>query len=155
MSKAKRITLIVLGVIAATALAATAAWKLIVVPPDVGVQFPGQMEESVVTPDGKPLPDQQKDTVKQETRKSDYYTFLLLGKDTGGGQNTDTMILLSYDVPNGAMNLVSIPRDTMINVSWKIKKINSVYASSRGIDGLKKEIQNLTGVMPDFYVAAA
>ncbi|MBR2894167.1 MAG: LCP family protein [Oscillospiraceae bacterium] len=158
MSKAKRIrriALIVLGVVAAAVLAATAAWKLIVVPPDVSVQSPGQVEEVVVTPEGKPLPNQQKDPAQQEAtvRKSDYYTFLLLGKDTGGGQNTDTMILVSYDVPNGTMNLVNIPRDTMINVSWKIKKINSVYASSRGIEGLKQEIRNLTGVMPDFYVA--
>ncbi|MDE7218245.1 MAG: LCP family protein [Oscillospiraceae bacterium] len=86
-------------------------------------------------------------------RKEDVFTFLLLGKDTGGGGNTDTMILVTYDVPNGTVNCVNIPRDTMINVSWSIKKINAVYASSRGIDGLKEEMGYLTGIVPDFYVA--
>ena len=86
-------------------------------------------------------------------RKEEVFTFLLLGKDTGGGGNTDTMILVTYDVPNGTVDCVNIPRDTMINVSWKIKKINAVFASSRGIEGLKEEMGYLTGIVPDFYVA--
>ena len=86
-------------------------------------------------------------------RKDDVYTFLLLGKDTGGGGNTDTMILVSYDVPNGTVDCLSVPRDTMINVTWSIKKINAVFASKRGIEGLKEEVGHLTGIVPDFYVA--
>lgn len=108
---------------------------------------PGQtpMEGEDLDGDGEP------DTASG--RKEDVFTFLLLGKDTGGGGNTDTMILVTYDVPNGTVDCVSIPRDTMINVSWKIKKINAVFASSRGVDGLKEEMGYLTGIVPDFYVA--
>ena len=86
-------------------------------------------------------PDQEQDTQEEEIdwgegirphsggeRKSDdYYTVLILGRDTGGGGNTDTMLLASYDVTNQKATVMSIPRDTMVNVSWDIKRINSVY----------------------------
>ena len=61
-----------------------------------------------------------------ERKSEDYYTVLILGRDTGGGGNTDTMLLASYDVTNQKATVMSIPRDTMVNVSWDIKRINSV-----------------------------
>lgn len=151
-NRAGKIVLIVIGVIAALALIGIAAWKALVVPPDVSENgqsgVPSQTDGAESSNDGSNASD-----TPVSTRKQDFYTFILLGKDTGGGGNTDTMLLVSYDVPNGTVDLVSIPRDTMINVSWNIKKINAVYASSRGIEGLKEEIDYLTGVKPDFYVA--
>ena len=156
-----RIALIVLGILTAMVLVAVGAWKILVVPPDVsGNNRPGVTEQTGTTTPETTAPDNigsseteiEGETEPQNGRKQDYYTFILLGKDTGGGSNTDTMILVSYDVPNGTIDLVSIPRDTMINVPWKIKKINAVYASSRGIEGLKTELGHLTGVTPDFYI---
>ena len=89
-------------------------------------------------------------------RKEDYFTFLLIGRDTAGGGNTDTMILVSYDVPNQQINMMSIPRDTAVNVTWRTKKLNSVYnakeSSGGGLEGLKTHVAYLTGVMPDFHV---
>lgn len=89
-------------------------------------------------------------------RKEDYYTFLVIGRDTGGGGNTDTILLASYDVANQEMNIMSIPRDTMVNVSWDVKKINSVYnmygGGDEGIDALSVEIAQLIGFVPDFQV---
>ncbi len=89
-------------------------------------------------------------------RKKDFFTFLVIGRDTGGGGNTDTILLASYDVPNQELNVMSIPRDTMVNVSWEIKKINSVYpiygGGDKGIDALDKEISQLVGFVPDFQV---
>ena len=88
-------------------------------------------------------------------RKEDFFTFLLLGKDTSSG-STDTIILVAYDVPNQQVNMMSIPRDTTVNVPWSIKKINSVYSakesSGGGLENLKKQVGYLTGVMPDRYV---
>ena len=69
-------------------------------------------------------PDQEQDTQEEEIdwgegirphsggeRKSDdYYTVLILGRDTGGGGNTDTMLLASYDVTNQKATVMSIPR---------------------------------------------
>ena len=149
----KQSALITMCCVAAVALVVAGAWMAFVKPPDVsdndkpGIsngQTNGQQDGT------KPGGDQ---LLEGAGRKENYYTFLLLGKDTGGGGNTDTMILVSYDVTNQVVNAMSIPRDTMINVDWNIKKINAVYASSRGIEGLKEEVGYLTGVTPDFYVA--
>lgn len=49
-----------------------------------------------------------------ERKSEDYYTVLILGRDTGGGGNTDTMLLASYDVTNQKATVMSIPRDTMV-----------------------------------------
>ena len=91
-----------------------------------------------------------------ERKSQDYYTVLILGRDTGGGGNTDTMLLASYDVTNQKATVMSIPRDTMVNVSWDIKKINSVYnwygGGDRGIQYLYKEIAQLVGFEPDYQV---
>ena len=83
-------------------------------------------------------------------RKEDFYTFLLFATDAASG-STDTLMVVSYDVKNQKLNLMSIPRDTMVNVSWDIKKINSVYGMS-GLNGLKKHIGKLVGFVPDYYV---
>ena len=91
-----------------------------------------------------------------ERKSQDYYTVLILGRDTGGGGNTDTMLLASYDVTNQKATVMSIPRDTMVNVSWDIKRINSVYnyygGGDRGIQSLYKEIAQLVGFEPDYQV---
>ena len=57
-----------------------------------------------------------------ERKSKDFYTVLILGRDTGGGGNTDTMLLASYDVTNQKATVMSIPRDTMVNVPWDIKQ---------------------------------
>lgn len=91
------------------------------------------------------------------TRKSeDFYTVLVLGRDTGGGGNTDTMLLASYDVTNQKATVMSIPRDTMVNVNWDVKKINSVYnmtgGGDKGVAAVYKEISQLVGFEPDYQV---
>ena len=54
------------------------------------------------------------------------------------------MLLASYDVTNQKATVMSIPRDTMVNVPWDIKRINSVYnyygGGEKGIKALYKEI---------------
>ena len=91
-----------------------------------------------------------------ERKSENCWTVLILGRDTGGGGNTDTMLLASYDVTNQKATVMSIPRDTMVNVPWDIKRINSVYnyygGGDRGIQHLYKEIAQLVGFEPDFQV---
>ena len=85
-------------------------------------------------------------------RKEGVYTFLLVGTDMDDG-NTDTIMVASYDTKNQDISIMSIPRDTMINESWDIKKINSVYSRYKdGMDALKKRVKTLVGFAPDFYV---
>ena len=91
-----------------------------------------------------------------ERKSKDFYTVLVLGRDTGGGGNTDTMLLASYDVTNQKSKVMSIPRDTMVNVPWDVKRINSVYnyygGGEKGIKALYKEISQLVGFEPDYQV---
>ena len=62
----------------------------------------------------------------------------------------------SYDVTNQKATVMSIPRDTMVNVPWDVKKINSVYnyygGGDKGIQALYKEIAQLVGFEPDYQV---
>ena len=136
----------------AVALAAVIAYKNLFVRPDIdkaqGVDGTGM--EQIDYGDGvRPRAD-------GERKSKDYYTVLVLGRDTGGGGNTDTMPLASYDVTNQKAAVMSIPRDTMVNVSWDVKKINSVYnmngGGEKGIQALYKEIAQLVGFEPDYQV---
>ncbi len=83
-------------------------------------------------------------------RKKNVYTFLIVGNDNGYG-NTDTIMVGMLDVPNSKLNMVSIPRDTMVNKSWEVKKVNTIYTFDKGIDGLKRGIAELTGYEVDSY----
>lgn len=83
-------------------------------------------------------------------RREDVYTFLLVGRDDGGGGNTDTIMVGCYDVKNGTVDVLSIFRDTLVDVPWEIKKINSVY-NRQGIEGLQTQVKNLIGYTPDYY----
>ena len=79
-----------------------------------------------------------------------WYTFLVCGTDASDAL-TDTIMLVSYNTKNNELAVMSIPRDTMVNVSWEIKRINSVYAIL-GMDEFKGHIAELTGVYPTHHV---
>lgn len=159
----QQIILIVVVVVLAIALAVTLALRSLFVRPELPVRNDPQ---NAVDKDGDGKPDGPEPIDYGEglrprggdgERKSkDYWTVLVLGRDTGGGGNTDTMLLASYDVTNQKATVMSIPRDTMVNVPWDIKRINSVYnyygGGERGIQHLYKEISQLVGFEPDFQV---
>ena len=152
--------LIALAAALAVILAGVLAWRAVFVRPDLnnrrfgaiftkGDDGTDQVEEIDYGEGVRPRAD-------GERKSEDFYTVLVLGRDTGGGGNTDTMLLASYDVTNQKATVMSIPRDTMVNVSWDVKKINSVYNSygrgDRGIQALYKEISQLVGFEPDYQV---
>ena len=117
---------------------------------DSDTQPSGQTDEELDYGDGV------RPRVSGERKSKDFYTVLVLGRDTAGGGNTDTMLLASYDVTNQKATVMSIPRDTMVNVSWDIKRINSVYtyygSGERGIKAVYKEVSQLVGFEPDYQV---
>jgi LCP family protein required for cell wall assembly len=82
-------------------------------------------------------------------RKQDCWTFLLVGMDRSGG-NTDSLMLVTYDVANQDVSVASIARDTRVDVDRKLKKINAAYAFG-GIDGLMDEVSKTFGVPIDYY----
>ena len=149
--KILRVLWIALTVIAALIIVVAVAYKLLVVKPVTPNVTPPPVESGEEDYDFGDGPRLYGD------RKEDFYTFMLVGRDTGGGGNTDTIIVVAYDVANQQLNLMSIPRDTMVNVPWDIKRINSVYNYASyydkdGIDFLREEVSYLIGFQPDYTV---
>ena len=149
--KLLRVLWIVLTAIAALIIVVAVAYKLLVVKPVTPNVTPPPVESGEEEYDFGDGPRLYGD------RKEDFYTFMLVGRDTGGGGNTDTIIVVAYDVANQQLNLMSIPRDTMVNVPWDIKRINSVYNyapyyDKDGIDFLREELSYLIGFQPDYTV---
>ena len=147
--------LVVLAVIVIGVAVGLKSWMKL---PDLPVTPDGGNGDSSAY-DGAELPD-----VAKSGRKEGVYTFLLVGQDTAGGGNTDTMMLITFDTVNKTINGMSLPRDTMINVDRKGSghRLNAVYNYNKGSDpdtqvqkgmaALKKEVGKLTGITPDFYV---
>ena len=65
-----------------------------------------------------------------EGRDTSKYTFLLLGADQGE-YNTDVIMAATFDAAAHTLDVVNIPRDTLVNVSWPTKKANSILANMR------------------------
>lgn len=80
-------------------------------------------------------------------RKDGCFTFLVAGRDVESGC-TDVIIVGRLDTVNHTINMVSIPRDTMINKGNL--KVNTAYqgnlsSGGNGIDGLLKEMKKICG----------
>lgn len=69
---------------------------------------------------------------------------------------TDTMVLLSVDVNQGRLSLLSIPRDTYISGNYELPKMNRVYAEAgggdRGVMALKEKFRENFGFEVDYYL---
>ena len=88
-------------------------------------------------------------------RKDGVSTILLVGTDAGGSR-TDTLMLLTANRAEGALSLVSIPRDTLVNGPYSVPKINSVYGANNGgdegIEMLLTRVAQCIGFRPDGYL---
>lgn len=65
--------------------------------------------------------------------------------------NTDTLILAHIDPVKHSASLLSIPRDTRVQLPTGMEKINAAYAIG-GMDRLKKTVTELTGLPVDRYL---
>ena len=66
-----------------------------------------------------------------DDRKESFFTFLIIGLNEG--TNANTIMVASYDGVNEKINLVSIPRDSLMNVTRTGRKLSSAYmAGARG-----------------------
>jgi len=91
-------------------------------------------------------------------RTPNFITFLIFGYDDG--LNTDTIMVAAYNADTRQAYIISIPRDTQVDVQRNIRKINSAYPAGRlhgrghegGVDQLRREVSTLIGFMPDFYI---
>lgn len=152
--KALRILYIVLTVIAALIVAGFVIFNFISAPPEVSAPTPTPRTTTYIDDEGNEVEEEIPGLAAN--RKEQFYTFLLVGQDTFGGGNTDTMMLVAYDVPNQTLNVMSIPRDTFVYYDGDRRLINAVYnwagGGEKGIEALKEEVGELTGVVPDFHI---
>ena len=128
----ERILKVLIAIVLLILVAGGAAFYFIVQPP--AIETGAEVEEKV-------------------ERATGVYNVLIVGTDKVA-LNTDTILVLSLDTTQHKVNVMSIPRDTMSNVSRKVKKINAAYAvgGKGNIDQLKTEIRYLMGFEVDNYI---
>lgn len=86
--------------------------------------------------------------VVPEKKEEPVVTCLFLGVN---GNLTDFIMLGQYNPNTREIALLSIPRDTNVGNNSVDGKINSTY-SSRGMDKLKKQVTEITGIEIDYHV---
>lgn len=86
--------------------------------------------------------------IRELKRRDDFYTFVVAG--TNDSYNTDTILVGGIDVKSHKVTVMSVPRDSMVDREVKYRKINNAYGRV-GVDELRDELEELTGVYPDFY----
>lgn len=128
-------------ILAAIIVVAFIALKLSARAPDVSVD---PDPNAATQTDTEPAPGQ---TAGKHQRKEQTYTFLLACPDQASG-NADAIMVVTYDVPNQKLGMLSIPRDTLVNK--KNPKINS--SMHGGIENLQEVVSDLLGIPLDFYV---
>ena len=88
-------------------------------------------------------------------KTGDVSTILIAGTDRDGTR-TDTMMLLYINNDTGAVNLLSIPRDTIAYEDGSDMKLNAVYGyggcGEKGMKLLMEEMKDIIGYVPDGYI---
>lgn len=103
---------------------------------------------------------QDKEPAVQVTLPTEPFYVLVVGNDSSlgtaeddgdKGSRSDTIMLTRVDPVNYQITLVSIPRDTQAWYDGEKYKINSTYYNG-GIDELKSQVKDLTGVEATHYL---
>jgi LCP family protein required for cell wall assembly len=99
-----------------------------------------------------------KDDVEKIKNDGKSCNILVMGVDVGtpGATNandpkrTDTLILAHYNAEEKKVDLVSIPRDTLIKINNKNQKINAAHAIG-GVPYIVDAVETLLGIEVDYY----
>ncbi len=136
--------IIIISVILILAAAGFILWKSLVRPPEVPAPTPEPTTSANLAPGTTPK--------AAYNRKPGVYTIALFGKDFEAGL-TDTIMIGTFDTENHTLNVVNIPRDTLINVKRDYKKANGMYShNSHDMDKVKAELKDLLGYAVDSYI---
>lgn len=100
-------------------------------------QTQGEQQETQTIPTGR-------------ERKEYCYNILVSGLDDHNG-GSDTNLLVRFDAKGKSIDVVSLPRDTLLHHTWTSNKLNFAYAKG-GTPLLMEEIENLLGIPVDFYI---
>ena len=90
---------------------------------------PNSDESFDVTPPTIGISNEPNTPVPEDVRNPDIFTFLIFGIDGFG--NTDVIMVAALNTIENTLNVASIPRDTMVNVEWSLKKANSIQPMMR------------------------
>ncbi|MCL2842984.1 MAG: LCP family protein [Oscillospiraceae bacterium] len=144
-----RIFLIIMVSLLVVAGGAYLALSYFIRPPVLDtVVLPPREAPSAPQPGNEPSVSNEPEEVELEI-----FTVLIAGQDNVGHIGlTDALMLASVNVSNGAINLVSIPRDTMVDVNAADRKINAVFPITGSMDNLVEEVGRITGFLPDYYI---
>ena len=91
-------------------------------------------------------------------RKNEPVNLLLMGVDIGDPNSksandpkrTDTLMLVNYNPSTEEINVVSIPRDTLIKINGKNQKINAAHAIG-GINYTIESVEKLLDIDVNYY----
>lgn len=91
-------------------------------------------------------------------RKNEPVNLLLMGVDIGDPKSknandpkrTDTLMLVNYNPNTEEINMVSIPRDTLIKINGKNQKINAAHAIG-GINYAIESVEKLLDIDVNYY----
>lgn len=103
------------------------------------------------TEDENPIEDEEIDEkVKNEI------LFLIMGVDAESvkkskGTRTDTMMLTKVNFDTGEISIISIPRDTRVQINGKTQKMNAAHAFG-GPELTLKTMEKFLGIELDYYV---
>ena len=113
---------------------------------------PDQSKSASAPEDDGPLEpgDAASDALSAGQRKEHFHTILLGGLDDENG-GSDTNLLVAVDAQNKRIDVVSLPRDTLLDVSWSVKKLNNAYHHG-GFTQTMSEVSRLLGIPVDYYV---
>ena len=138
--------LLTVGIIVLVLAALVAAYAIWERPPEIGptpsaaeTPKPAPTQAPAAQPGGDPARPEETPEVPEDPtaeldaeplatdRDSGKYTLLLVGRDVASN-STDTLIVVRLDARAHRIDCVSIPRDTLINISWSGWKlqINSI-----------------------------
>lgn len=145
-----KIVAIVIIIVAILAVAAVAAWDILVKPPALE-EKPGTAVETQAPETDAPAsetPDEEW-AITASGRKTYCHTFVLAALDEVS-ENTDTIMIGMLDRKEGTFSMCSIPRDTLVNVSWS-NCVNTLYKNSDDPDQFKDYLADLLGFRVDSY----
>ena len=113
---------------------------------------PDQSKSASAPEDDGPMEpgDAASDALGAGQRKEHFHTILLGGLDDENG-GSDTNLLVAVDAQNKRIDVVSLPRDTLLDVSWSVKKLNNAYHHG-GFTQTMSEVSRLLGIPVDYYV---
>lgn len=139
--KAKKVILIVLAVIVVLCVAVGAAAALYMNSISDSMKMDSEQQSEL-------------DTVLSESTVQEPYYVLLLGSDARANDTasrSDTMILVRVDANVGKATLVSIPRDTKVEIEGHgTQKINAAYAFG-GPAGAVEAVEKMSGIEISHY----